>query len=38
MRFVLTEKARTYIASEAERISRENGTPVLAVWAEEVYS
>lgn len=38
MKFILTERARTYIAAEAERISREGSTPALAVWTEQVHS
>ncbi|MEM2329793.1 MAG: hypothetical protein QXW47_02675 [Candidatus Jordarchaeales archaeon] len=38
MRFKLTESAQDYVTAAAERITREGGNPVLAVWAERVYS
>ncbi len=38
MRLKLTEEAQSYVTAAAERIVREGGNPVLAVWAERVYS
>jgi len=38
MKISLTERARKYIATAAERILESNEKPVLAVWAERIHS
>lgn len=38
MKVVLTERARDYITTRAEKLMEMKEKPVLAIWAERIYS